>query len=81
MEYDNRNKGVLFNERDKKRDERDRDYSGSINVEGTEYWLSAWIRTSKKGTKFLGLSVKPKDEPAVSKKPLADEMSDEIPFN
>jgi len=59
--FDNTNRGVLFNERDKKQTDKDRDYGGSINVGGTEYWLSAWIRTSKKGLKFLSLSVKPKE--------------------
>jgi hypothetical protein len=31
MEYDNRNRGVLFNERDTKAKDDDRDYSGTIN--------------------------------------------------
>jgi len=62
MEYDNRNRGVLFSERDKKTKDDDRDYSGSINIEGREFWLSAWVKTSKKtGAKFLSLSVKPKE--------------------
>ena len=60
-DFDNTNRGVLFKD-DKKAEQRDRDYAGSINIEGTEYWLSAWIKTSKKGTKFLSLSVKPKAE-------------------
>src|SRR5262249_6210693 len=62
MEYDNTNRGVLFSERDKKTKDDDRDYSDSLNAEGRELWLSASIKTSKKGTKFLSLSVKPKQK-------------------
>jgi hypothetical protein len=79
--FDNTNRGVLFSERDKKSKDDDRDYSGSINIDGTEYWLSAWIKTSKKGTKFLSLSVRAKEEQADSgggsRKP---DMDDSIPF-
>jgi len=84
MDYDNNtNKGALFRNDDKDpNDDKDRDYSGSIDIEGTEYWLSGWVRTSKKsGRKFLSLSVKPKqDKPPASKKPRADDFGDEIAF-
>jgi hypothetical protein len=76
--YDNTNRGVLINERDRKTKDDDRDYAGSINIDGTEYWLSGWVKTSKKGNKFLSLSIKPKDELVASKKPA--ELADEIPF-
>ena len=59
MPYDNTNRGALFRVEDKK-DEKHADYSGNINVDGTEYWLSGWIKTSKEGKKYLSLSVKPK---------------------
>ena len=79
MTYDNTNKGTLFRNDDKEREERD--YSGSINVEGTEYWISGYVRTSKSGKKYLSLSVKPKQEkPAASKASRADEFDDSVPF-
>ena len=85
MEYDNTNKGALFRNDDKDpNDDKDRDYSGSLNVEGTEYWLSGYVRTSKSGRKFLSLSVKPKQEKpkqdSPSKKSSADDFNDPIPF-
>ena len=52
MAFDNTNRGALFRD-DKKQSDKDRDYSGSINIEGREYWLSAWVKTSAKGTKFM----------------------------
>jgi hypothetical protein len=79
--YDNTNRGVLFSERDKKTKDDDRDYSGTLNVEGREFWLSAWIRTSKKGNKFLSLSVKPKEEKTSSSRgSVKRDRDDEIPF-
>jgi hypothetical protein len=80
-DFDNTNRGVLFSERDKKTKDDDRDYSGSLNVDGTEYWLSAWIKTSKAGNKFLSLSVKPKQETTSSGGASRKrDMDDSIPF-
>jgi hypothetical protein len=79
-QYDNTNRGALFKNTDKT-DEKHADYRGEINVAGVEHWLNAWIKTSKKGTKFLSLSLKPK-QPAAAKptSTLGDDMNDEIAF-
>ena len=72
---------MLFRNDDKDpNDNQDRDYFGSLDVEGTEYWLSGWVRTSRKtGKKYLSLSVKPKqDKPPASKKSRAEDFEDEI---
>jgi len=68
MSYDNTNSGLLA-KNDKQGNESRPDYRGSINVDGREYWLSAWIKQGRDGTKLAGqkymsLSVKPKDEQA-----------------
>ena len=39
-EYDNTNRGVLF-KNDRKESDSHPDYKGQINVDGTEFWLSA----------------------------------------
>jgi hypothetical protein len=67
-EYDRTNSGLLA-KNDKQGNESRPDYRGSINVDGREYWLSAWIKQGRDGTKLAGqkymsLSVKPKDEQA-----------------
>lgn len=65
MAYDNTNSGILTRN-DKQGNENRPDYRGSINVDGVEYWLSAWIKEGRDGTKlagqkFMSLSVQPKE--------------------
>lgn len=65
MAYDNTNTGILTRN-DKGGNEARPDYRGSINVDGVEYWLSAWIKEGRDGTKLAGqkymsLSVQPKE--------------------
>jgi hypothetical protein len=60
------NHGALFRNEDKSND-KDRDYSGSLNIDGVEFWLSGWINETKAGKKYLSLSVKPKDEQSSTK--------------
>jgi uncharacterized protein (DUF736 family) len=56
MSYDNNNRGALFaNER--KELETHPDYKGSAEIDGVEYWASAWINTAKNsGKKYLSLT-------------------------
>jgi hypothetical protein len=56
------NSGVLF-KNDRKQSERAPDYTGAINVDGTEYQLSAWIKHGPKA-KFMSLAVRPRDASA-----------------
>ena len=80
-EFDNTNRGSLF-KNDKKTTEQMPDYKGQINVNGEEFWINAWLKTSKQGTKFMSLSVTPKDrqvsEPTRKSIPVDD--SSDIPF-
>lgn len=83
-DYDNTNRGALFRN-DRKQQDNHPDHTGSINVDGVEYWLSAWAKTSKSGQKFFSLSVKQKDEKASSNDVRreaagAADPNDEIPF-
>lgn len=56
-QYDNSNRGALFKAREKK-GENSPDYTGKLNVGGKDYDLSAWIKTSKAGEKYMSLSVR-----------------------
>jgi hypothetical protein len=53
MSYDNTNSGMLARN-DKKETEKHPDFKGSINVDGVDYWLSAWVREGKEGGKMEG---------------------------
>ena len=89
-EYDNTNTGILARNERKEKDTHP-DLQGSINVDGKEYWLSAWSKRGKsgklEGKPFFSLSVKPKEDrqesrkPAQSKATPADDFEDDsLPF-
>jgi hypothetical protein len=90
QQYDNTNTGILARNERKEKDTHP-DFSGTINVEGVEYWLSGWTKEGKEGSKmqgkkFFSLSVRAKDEqrpapkPVASRVPGSDDESDDIPF-
>lgn len=61
MAYEQKdNTGSLFANVEK-RSENFPDYSGSVRIEGADWWISGWKKTSKDGKTFLSLSVKRKD--------------------
>ena len=60
-EYDNTNKGRLFNNSYKSKSSQP-DVRGEINIEGKEYKLSGWVNESRKsGDKYFALQVEPKE--------------------
>ena len=81
-DYDNTNSGALFANADRKTDKHP-NARGTLNVEGVEYWISAWTKVSKKGEKYQSLSVQPKEQQAPKSAPAASEpppFDDDIPF-
>ena len=79
-DYDNTNRGSLF-KNGKKESEKHPDYTGKVNVGGEDFYLSAWIKESKSGEKYMSLSVKAieqKGEPKKAK-PVA-ELDGDVPF-
>lgn len=89
MNYDNTNSGALF-KNDRKETANHPDYKGQINVQGVDYWLSAWIKPMKNDPekRFMSLSVKAKEAapaptpqrqaaaPRPTPRPAADDFSD-----
>lgn len=77
-EYDNTNRGVLFKNNKQRAGKKDAEYQGNLNVDGVDYWISAWVKDGSKG-KFFSLSVKLKKD--VASPPSKSNVSDdEVPF-
>ena len=91
--YDNTNRGVLF-KNDRIEKDTHPNMKGSINVEGVEYWVSAWTKEGQNG-KFISLSLTPKESTQTAAQaaqhaappqrqqqaaPVVEDFDDSIPF-
>lgn len=91
MSYQQRpNSGSLFRN-DRKEEDNHPDHTGTCLIDGTEYYISAWVKEGRNGgRKYFSLSFKPKvarDKAqgairnAVQPRPEAEDFDDsEIPF-
>ena len=81
--FDNNNRGVLFKNNKDGVDTR-ADYRGNAEINHVEYWLDAWLNTSRDGlTKFLNIRFKrkqPSDATTRSSTPPPPDFDDKIPF-
>ena len=78
MEYDNNNRGALW-KNDKRTTEKHPQLRGSAEINGVEYWVSAW--TSNEGGKkpLVSLSFQVKDEMPTAAAPVL--VSNEVDFD
>lgn len=53
MAYDNTNSGILARNKRREKDTHP-EYTGSLNVDGVDYWISAWVNEGKEGSKLEG---------------------------
>lgn len=84
MAYEQRdNSGSLF-KNDRKEKETHPDYKGQAMVNGVEVWMSAWLKVSSNGSKFMSFSFQPKDQKPSSQAapaPKADpDFDEDMPF-
>ena len=87
MEYDNTNRGQIWKNEDRKSDTHPQ-FKGSMNIEGVEYWVSAWTRKPDANPKApaLTFSFKKKEDkqddqiPKTDSVSAVDEFDDKIPF-
>ena len=89
MAYDNTNSGMLAANTRRDSDKHP-SHTGTINIEGVDYWLSAWVNEGKPGSKMEGkkyfsLKVNRKEERGSQQQRSAprqgfDDYSDDIPF-
>ena len=83
-EYDNTNRGIMS--RDQKRtNDKAPEFTGTLDVEGTEYRIAAWIKERRDGSgKFFSLAISRKEEsqarPSSAEKAKQQAVDDDIPF-
>jgi hypothetical protein len=80
QQYEKELAGVMF-ANDKEGNENRPDWKGSIQIEGVEYWLSGWHRTTLKG-ELISLKAE-KKKTAMAALAKAEEpvpFDDDIPF-
>tara|TARA_R100000152_G_C6687392_1_gene119820 strand:- start:235 stop:492 length:258 start_codon:yes stop_codon:yes gene_type:complete len=85
MQYDNNLKGVLFvNDKKENAEDKKPNMTGSCEINGKEYWVSAWKRTgTNSGKTFLSLSFQSKEQDVAgdpNNRPVAAQESDGLPF-
>lgn len=87
-EYDNNLRGALF-KNNKRTNEKQPEYTGNCEINGQEFWVSAWIRESSNGNKFFSMAYTPKEQNVTSgdtsqgmqKIPeIQVDVNDQIPF-
>lgn len=82
-DYDNTNRGSIW-KNDKQTTPNHPDFTGSINVEGKEFWVSAWKRKADANPKApaLSFSVQPKEQAPATTDAVAttEGFDDPIPF-
>lgn len=84
MSYDNTNRFTLGKNTQKQSD-KSPDYTGKIDIDGTGYYLNAWLQTNKNsGEKFFSGSVKAVQERIDEAKEAVNKPADfddtDIPF-
>jgi len=81
MEYDNTNRGSIW-KNDNKDSEKHPDFKGSLNVNGQDFWVSAWKRKEGANPKSpaLSFSIQAKDESISQVADTSQEPNDDIPF-
>jgi len=87
MSYDNTNRGAIWGNRNKEKDTQP-DYKGELNVDGVEFWVSAWKRKPGASDKAPALSFQveqkgqrtsPANKPQESQA-ADDDLDSSIPF-
>lgn len=94
MAYDNTNRGSIWKNKKMREGKQDADFTGSLNVNGVEFWVNAWKRKedASPDAPALSFSIRPKEDqgqqPAKRADPISsgraparqNDMDDDIPF-
>lgn len=82
-DFDNTNRGSIWANRDKQQ-ETHADFKGSLNVDGVEYWVNAWMRKEGANPKApaLTFSIQKKEQRPEQQQStvVSNDPNDTIPF-
>jgi len=73
------NTGSLFRNENKE-SEQHPDAKGSALIDGVEYWVSSWNKTSKNGKPWRALSFTPKQQAKQPERPYAARRDSDVAF-
>jgi hypothetical protein len=88
-QYDNTNRGAIWRNEKKRPDKRDPDFTGTINVDGAEYYLSGWLPDpERKGPKTPAMTYSVRRMDDENPRPIertieanpAPDVNDQIPW-
>lgn len=75
--------GILGKNRRREKDSHPT-HQGDCKIDGKDFWISAWVKEGRDGSRFFSLSFKPKDQqpaaPAPKPAPAQEILDDDIPF-
>jgi hypothetical protein len=83
MAWEERNNSGTLSINRRKKSAKHPDYTGTIRIDGVQYWLSGWTKNSKWGD-FISLSIKLKDvdptEKIEAEAGVEEKSEEELPF-
>lgn len=89
--YDPTNNGALF-KNERRQNDKQPTHTGNVCAKcihcgnNTDYWMSAWVKTSKSGNKFFSIAINPKDDQSAPpagggyQSGADNDFDDDIPF-
>lgn len=77
--FDNTNTGAIWGNKDRKTDKHPT-HTGSINVEGVEYWVSAWVGDKSKNQPSLSLKIQKKESKQSKPAAAPAAIDSDLPF-
>jgi hypothetical protein len=76
MAYEVKDNTGTLGVNNRKEKETHPDYSGSMRIDGRDYWISGWKKVAGNGSSFLSLAFKPKDGTAARPEQFAKAAQD-----
>lgn len=86
MSYQQRDNSGTLGKNERREKDTHPTHSGQCVIDGKQYWISAWVKDGRNGSRFFSLSFRPKlardhqGAPSNPPAPAAPDFDDQIPF-